>query len=82
MTRAQLLAQAEGLILDAEEACDRMAQIDPSRVYLARSVVDDAVRAYVLIETSARLTARVRMQLSAYYVRARFLSDALNAPLQ
>jgi len=82
MTRAQLLAQAEGLILDAEQMRDCVARVDPSREYLAQAVIDDAVRAYVLMETSSRITARIRMEVSAYYVRAKFMSDALNAPIQ
>ena len=82
MTRSRLLADAEGLILDAECRLDLVKQLDPGREYLAQAIVDDAVRAYVTMKTAPRITARVRAQVAAYYTRASLLSQALNAPLQ
>ena len=81
MTRAQLLEQAEGLILDAEEMRDRVEANEPKRVYLAKAVIDDAVRAYVLLQT-AKSTSHVETEVAALYLRANLLTQALLSPVQ
>jgi len=81
MTRAQLLEQAEGLILDAEEMRDRVEANEPKRVYLAKAVIDDAVRAYVLLQT-AKSTSYVETEVAVLYMRANLLTKALLSPVQ
>lgn len=82
MTRARMLLDAQELIIEAEAMRDRVMKVDPSRVYLARAVVDDTVRAYVEMESASRITAKVRTRAFAYLQRAKLLTDALNAPIQ
>lgn len=81
MTRARLLSDAEALIADSERMLDVTERVSPDRAYLARAVLDDAIRAYVLL-TSSRRMRDVEPEVAALYVRADIMSRALLSPVQ
>jgi hypothetical protein len=82
VTRKQILDTLLDLVSDADAKCAIVKTLDPSRVYLARAVVDDTVRAYALIKKSPRITMAVQLEAEAFLVRAKLMSDALSSPVQ
>lgn len=77
MTRRQMIANAEALIVDAEEMVDRVAESDPSRSYLAEAVLADAICAYAILKSGGP-----NEHASALYARSLLMSEALRAPIQ
>lgn len=82
MTRAQLLAFAEGLVLDADDQRRYIEATQPAREPLARLILDDAVKVYFLIESCRKLCQRRKMEIKSRLVRADLLTQALRTPVQ
>lgn len=83
MTRRELLAQVEGLLVDAKDRRERIALSYPDRLPTAQLMVDDMVRAYSLIESYPRYPkGRRELEINSRLARALVLSEALNADPQ
>lgn len=81
-TRARMLAMAED---NMEDAADVYAQIEaeqPSRLPVARVMLDDAIRIYSIVESTQRMTLKQRLEVIARLKRADLIAQALQRPVQ
>jgi hypothetical protein len=81
MTRSEMVAYAESLVLDAEECRDRVEESQPCRLPTARFILDETVRIVVLLQSSA-WNKRTMTEVCARLVRADLMARALQEPLQ
>lgn len=80
-SRKRLLQDALELLEQARDLFDDIRADQPERIATAQLLVDDALNAYLIIETS-EMKQRDRMEIVSRMTRACVLSEALQRPLQ